>query len=335
MPGPTLQDVARKARVSTATVSRVLNAPEVVKAQTRESVEAAIADLGYTPHFGGRALASNRTNTIGVVIPTMENAIFARGLQALEDELSQSGITLLVATSHYSVEREGQQIKALLARGIDGLALIGEARPESTYGLLKKSGVPVVLLWTGQSDRDFPHLGFDNRGAARAMTELVLDEGHKVIAMLAGPTDGNDRAADRVLGVQDALKARGMTLPPGYLIESPYDLEQSAMAAARLLSLDPRPTALICGNDVIAAGAISGARRSGQNVPQDVSVVGYDDIDLAIAVEPQLTTVRVPHQRMGQAAAKTLHRLIGGEIPAKNQIFDFQIIRRSSLARAG
>ena len=127
---PTLDDVARRAGVSTATVSRCLNLPDRVRPETRARVEAAVAELGYTPHFAGRALASNRTNTIGAVIPTMENAIFALGLQVLQDELSASDVTLLVATSHYDAQREADQIRALLARGVDGLVLIGEARPE-------------------------------------------------------------------------------------------------------------------------------------------------------------------------------------------------------------
>ena len=127
---PTLEDVARRAGVSTATVSRCLNEPDRVRPATRARVDAAVNELGYTPHFGGRMLASNRTNTIGAVIPTMENAIFAAGVQALQDELARRGITLLVATSHYDMQREAEQIRVLLGRGVDGLVLIGEDRPE-------------------------------------------------------------------------------------------------------------------------------------------------------------------------------------------------------------
>ena len=332
--GSTLQDVARKAGVSTATVSRVLNSPDLVRPPTRERVEAAISELGYTPHFGGRALASNRTNTIGAVIPTMENAIFARGLQAMQDELSEGGATLLVATSHYDAEREASQIRTLLARGVDGLALIGHARPDSTYELLQRKGVPFVLLWSSQRNSKYTFVGFDNRKAAQTMAELVLAEGHTKIAMIAGRTDGNDRAAARVEGVSDALSAQGIRLGSPYLIEAAYDLEASASAAETLLSLDPRPTAVICGNDVLAAGALIGARRAGYDVPRELSVVGYDDIDLAIAVEPQLTTVRVPHRRMGKTAARLLRGMISGKEPAQSVMYDFQIIRRGSLSQA-
>ena len=210
----TLNDVARHAGVSTATVSRSLNRAETVSQETRARVEAAALALGYVPHFGGRALASNRSDTVGAVIPTMENAIFARGLQALEESLSVRGVTLLVATSHYDVELEASQVRTLLARGIDGLVLIGEARPATTYDLLTRSGVPYVLVWNPNRDSAHCSVGFDNRAAAKAMTAAVLEFGHRRVAMIAGVTLWNDRASERVAGVREALASRGLRLAP-------------------------------------------------------------------------------------------------------------------------
>ncbi|MGX1307326.1 LacI family transcriptional regulator [Amorphus suaedae] len=328
-----LNDVARHAGVSTATVSRVLNTPDVVKADTRRRVEEAVLALGYTPHFGGRALASNRTNTIGAVIPTMENAIFARGLQAMEEELTDHGVTLLVATSHYDHEREARQVRALLARGVDAVALIGQARPDSTYEILRTRGVPFVTLWNRAEDGDTPYVGFDNEAAARAMADLVMDKGHRRIAMIAGVTRDNDRAIARVEGVRAALGARGLDLAAPFLVEAPYELEAAAAAARDILLLPSPPTAIICGNDVLAAGALAGAKDLGLRIPEDVSVVGYDDIDLSFAVDPPLTTVRVPHRRMGRAAAEMLRQMIDGE-PVENRCFDFELVIRRSLGPA-
>lgn len=330
-PFATLEDVARRAGVSTATVSRSLNAPDRVRPETRSRVDAAVAELGYTPNFGARALASSRTNTIGVVIPTMESAIFALGLQAMEDELSASGVTLLAATSHYSAQREAEQVRALIARGVDGVILIGEERPAATYALLQDRGVPFVLVWSYR--RESPHVcvGFDNRAAARRMAELVLDRGHRRIGMIAGITADNDRAQARIEGVRAALSGRGLTLDPPLLVECAYTVEASAEVAARLLSRDPRPTALICGNDVQAAGAIRGARRLGLETPRDVSVVGFDDIELAIAVDPPLTTVRVPHRRMGKAAAQLLLHMIGAGVLGESVRIESRIVERASL----
>jgi len=302
----------------------------MVKAETRERVEAAVQALGYTPHFGGRALASNRANTIGAVIPTMENAIFARGLQAMEEELSDHRITLLVATSQYDPEREAKQVRALLARGVDAVALIGQSRPDATYEILRSRGVPFVTLWSRTDDPDTPYVGFDNEAAARAMANLVMDRGHRRIAMIAGVTRDNDRAVARVEGVKAALGARGVELAPPLLVEAPYELEAATAAARDLLSRSPAPTAIICGNDVLAAGALTGAKQLGLRIPDDVSIVGYDDIDLSFAVDPPLTTVRVPHRRMGRTAAAMLRRMIDGET-VESHDFDFELVIRRSL----
>ncbi len=328
---PTLEDVAKESGFSTATVSRVINNPSSVRRKTREKVEKAVAKLGYTPHFGGRALASNRTNTIGAVIPTMENAIFARGLQALQEELAEAGVTLLVATSGYDPEREAKQIRALLGRGVDGLVLIGEERGEDVYAMLESRGLPFVLVWSWREDCPWRCVGFDNRAAARAIAERVLDYGHTRVAMIAGVTRGNDRARLRVEGVRDALAARGLTLSDDTLAEAPYTCDAGAAAARRLLAGPIRPSAIICGNDVLATGALAALREAGLSAPGDVSVTGFDDIELARQVDPPLTTVHIPHWRMGQAAARLLLRLRDGE-DAESIVFQPKVVERRSLA---
>ena len=329
---PTIDDVSRRAGVSTATVSRCLNSPEQVRPETREKVEAAVAELGYTPHFGGRALAANRTNTIGVVIPTMASAIFALGLQSLQEELSANNVTLLVATSHYDPEFELKQIRTLLGRGVDGLALIGKARPDDAYRLLQDRQVPFVLLWSQRDDCPHACVGFDNHAAARQMAERVLEFGHSRVAMLAGVTAWNDRATGRIEGVRDALSAKGLSLEPPFLVETPYTVDASAEAAERLLALSPRPTAIICGNDAQAAGALRAARAADLRVPDDVSIVGFDDIELASAVDPPLTTVHVPHRRMGRAAAQRLLAMMSSGEPGESITFETTIVERCSLA---
>ena len=157
---------------------------------------AAVDQLGYAPNFGARALAAKRTNTIGAIIPTMENAIFARGLQAFEEALALEGYTLLVASTGYDPEREFEQIKKLVARGSDGLLLIGWERSEKVFNFLKTRAVPTVIAWSTRPDSDWCSSGFDNHRAAQQMAERVIALGHKRIAMIAGVTAGNDRAAD-------------------------------------------------------------------------------------------------------------------------------------------
>ncbi|MEM7462336.1 MAG: LacI family DNA-binding transcriptional regulator [Pseudomonadota bacterium] len=330
---PTLLDVARIAGVSTATVSRYFNTPDRVVPATREKVQRVVKELGYTPHFGGRALASNRTNTIGAVIPTMDNSIFARGLQAFQEGLVEAGVTLLVASSNYDPEKELEQLQSLISRGADGLLLIGEARPKETYEFLKRRGIPYVIAWNHREDKDTHYVGFDNKSAARRMAEFVLSKGHRNIAMISGITHYNDRAADRVAGVCEALAAAGLDIEEPEIIEAAYSLEAGGEALSRLLEKTPPPTAVICGNDVLAVGAILKARQLGKRVPEDISITGYDDIELAEVIEPQLTTVHVPHKRMGYAAARLLLELRDGKNARQSIEFETTIVERGSLGQ--
>jgi LacI family transcriptional regulator len=327
---PTLDDVARAAGVSTATVSRCLNAPERVIAATRERVMRAVDALGYTPDFGGRALASRRTNTVGAIIPTMENAIFARGLQSFQEALSKAGKTLLVASSGYDPAREREQMEVMISRGADGLLLIGSARPESSIEYLHRRGVPHLGAWNlGGPDGYF--VGFDNRAAAIELTERVIARGHRRIAMIGGISFMNDRARDRIDGVRHSVRAAGLGNGELPVIEAAYSFEEGAAAFGALMAAKPRPTVVMCGNDVLAVGAMRKAREMGLKVPQDVSITGFDDIDLSAVVDPGLTTVRVPHRRMGQAAAEMLLKLINKE-PVDRQIeIPTAIVERGTL----
>jgi len=327
---PTLQDVANAAQVSTATISRALNDPAKVARDTRERIERAIAKLGYTPNFGGRVLASNRTNTMGAIIPSLANAMFANGIQAFQEQLDAAGVTLLIATNGYDPLREGQQIRALMARGADGLFLIGNERPAETRRFLALRNVPHVLGWCLSDDPGQLCAGFDNRAAAFAMAQQVLDMGHRRVAMIAGITVGNDRARGRVDGVRAAIRACPGARLTG-LVESRYLLDAAGAAFARVMADDP-PTAIICGNDVLAAGAMVAARAAGLRVPRDISITGFDDIGLAAVVDPGLTTVHVPQLDMGRAAARLLLARVAGQADLASVVLDTQVVLRGSLA---
>ncbi len=328
---PTLSDVAARAGVSTATVSRCLNLPAQVQQATRDRVMTAVAELGYSPNFGARALAARRTGTIGAIIPTMENAIFARALQAFQEELHRDGMTLLVASSSYRPEIEAEQIRALVARGADALLLIGHDRSASTYEFLEQRGVPCLIAWVYDPSRPRPSIGFDNRRSMAALTEEVLRLGHRDIGIISAEIEGNDRARARVEGVRDALRAHGLDPGAAPLIETPYSFETAGAALARLMARRPRPTVVICGNDVLAVGALQMARKLGLGVPQDVSITGFDDIELATVVEPALTTVHVPHREMGREAARRLVAMLAGRDPETSTCLETRLCLRDTL----
>jgi LacI family transcriptional regulator len=303
---PTLADVARRAGVSTATVSRCLNSPDQVIERTRTRVMQAVKDLGYAPNFSARALAAKHTNTIGAVIPTMENAIFARGIQAFQEELGRHGYTLLVASSSYQEALEEEQIRTLAARGADGLLLIGYHRSPDVQAFLKTRSIPALIAWAYEADTPLPAIGFSNKNAMADLARLVFEKGHRKIGMISADTKANDRARDRLAGVRLAASEAGVDVDRIPVIETTYAIESGVEAFRQIMAWTPRPTAVFCGNDVLAIGALKAAKEMGLSVPDDVSITGFDDIEIASLAEPALTTVHVPHREMGRRAASML-----------------------------
>lgn len=332
---PTLDDVARLADVSTATVSRCLNDPEKLSRTTRDRVQAAIKTLGYTPNFAARSMAAKRTFTIGAIIPTMENAIFARGLQAFQEELDRRGYTLLVSSTGYKPDAEEKQIRNLVARGADGLLVIGHDRDSGLYDYLKQQRVPVLVTWSFDESATTPSIGFDNRSAMRACAERVIAQGHHRIAMISSMSAQNDRARMRIAGVRDAMAANGLDPSSLALVEVPYTFDDGEAAFLELMQGTPRPSIVMCGSDVLAVGAIHGARKLGLRVPQDVSITGFDDIELAQVTDPELTTVRVPHHQMGRLAATELVAMIEEKRPGVAKRLETEFIERGSVAPIG
>lgn len=303
---PTLDDVARHVGVSTATVSRCLSAPEKVRPKLREKVMAAITETGYRPHGAARALASRRTNTIGAVIPTLDNAIFAKVAQTLQDALDAQGRTLLLASSDYRPEREQSQIENLIVRGVDGIVLTGEQRDPAIYSLLDKHGIRYVNTYVHHPESPHPTIGFDNVAAMEKVVAYLYDLGHRRFAMIGGLTAGNDRAAERIQGTRDALRRRSIELPSSRILEQPYVLAAGRASCRKLLSADNPPTAIVCGNDVLALGALLEATAMGKAVPATLSITGFDDLELAREIAPGLTTIHAPLVEMGRLAADYL-----------------------------
>lgn len=326
----TIREVAEAAGVSIATVSRVLNAPARVNPDLRRRVTEAVDRLGYVAVGAARALASRRTGAIGALVPTLDNAIFAECINALQLRLDDHGYVLLVASADYDARRESRELKALVERGIDGVVLVGTEHDPEVYRLVQATSVPAVITWSCDPDARVPCIGFDNRAAARRLCQHLLELGHRDIAMLAGLRKGNDRAASRVDGVRDALQARGLDLPPERLCERPYTVADGRTALRHLMSAPRRPSAVICGNDVLAFGALFECASLGLRVPEDISITGFDDLDLAAQMVPPLTTVRVPAAEMGRRAADQLVGVARGEPAPRVTELEAAIVLRGS-----
>ena len=330
--GPTQTDIARLAGVSTATVSRVLNQSPLVRPALRARIEGVIAELGYFPHAAARALASRRSYTMGAVIPTLNNAIFAACINAFERALQEGGYTLLVAVSHYDQTAEITQVKRLVERGVEGVLLVGNAHSARVYEMLERAGIPYVNTWAFDPRQRRPNIGFSNREAAFLLVDHLVALGHRRIGMIAGITEGNDRARDRLNAVRERLAEKGLSLDPDATMEADYSISEGRAALARLAEAGRLPTALIGGNDVIALGLLFEARDRDIDVPGRLSITGFDNLPLTEHVRPSITTIDVPAVAMGQgASAALLSALERGRRPRSRKL-DAPLLIRDTTA---
>ncbi|MEM7668430.1 MAG: LacI family DNA-binding transcriptional regulator, partial [Pseudomonadota bacterium] len=244
--------VAKAAKVSPATVSRSFNHPEMVRPQTLKRIEAAVARLGYIRNRAARAMHGRRSGTLGLIVPTMTNSIFSEVTQAFSDAADLAGFTILVATHGYDLSREVSLLRKFLEHRVDGVALIGLDHEEATYTLIDQQNVPVVAIWNFDAASRVPCVGVDNAGAGRLAAEHLLELGHRDIGLAFPPTADNERARDRMTGVLDALEGAGVTTSDAWRTQAIYNVTLAKQAILDLLDGARMPSALICGNDIIA-----------------------------------------------------------------------------------
>lgn len=328
---PKLADVARAAGVSPATVSRVINNPAIVRPEMSDRVRQAIRALGFTPDAAARALALGRSRTVGAVVPSLGVAIFADGVEALQNRLSPAGYTLLLANSQYDMAKEAQEIRALLERGADGLVLVGHRFSRESLRLIQQSEVPAVTTYVAQSRSGMAAVGIDNAAAAAALASYLLSLGHRRFGIIANTVTPNDRTQARRDGMVRALTRAGIALPPQQIEDVPYSIASGRAALNRLLTRNPWLTAIMCTSDALAIGALAEARRLRVRVPHELSITGFDDIEVAAEVEPTLTTVHVPAREIGRLAAERLLAILAGNhVPQQTALAARLVIRDSA-----
>jgi LacI family transcriptional regulator len=301
-----LEDVARHAGVSTASVSRALNTPNLVSPALRDRIAQATQDLNWVPNGAAKALASLRTRTIGVMIPTLSHQNFATLIEALQHDLGAAHYTLILCCIETSAELRLQQARKLVEQGVECLVLVGEAQPPGLFDLLQSQKIPYVITYTSGHRNAHTCIGFDNYAASVCLTEHLLNLGHRNFGIVAHNSGGNDRIEQRIAGVQDTLARAGIAVRPQHLAQVHSRHIASGREGMRKILADGqlRPTALICTNDYIATGAMIEAKELSLVVPRDLSIVGFDDTDMSAHLDPPLTTIRVPARRMGEEIAK-------------------------------
>jgi LacI family transcriptional regulator len=332
----TIRDVASHAGVSHQTVSRVINGNPNVAGPTRERVLATISALGYVPSPMARGLISNRTHSIGIVAEDISDQTFARWVAGAERAARERGYYLMIG----SVEPEDDELgylRLMVERRVEGLLLARPSvlLPVSELEPVLAAGVPIVSVGTSR-----PHgivVDVDNRQGAYDATSHLVAHGHRAIATILGPADWPSTAA-RLDGYRAALDEAGIAYDPSLVVQgADWGLESGRTAAGELLARASRFTALFAHSDLIAFGAMRELRLAGLSIPQDVSVVGYDDLPVAAYVDPPLTTVHQPMEELGALAASLLlDQLAGDGLPApQSRLLPARLISRESVARAG
>jgi len=313
LPKVRIAEVAQAADVSAATVSRVLNNPSLVTEELREKVLLAVQRLGYVAHGAARALASRRSRALGAVVPNLTNTIFSDTIEAFHRRLLAQGYTMLLATFDYDEDVEHRSVLTMIERGVDGLMLVGVTRSEALQQRLLGSAIPFVQTLAPPHASEHPTVGYDNVTLARIVVDHLVGLGHRDIGVVAGLTRHNDRVRARLAGIHDALRRHGIALPAHHILFTEYRIDAVRESFREMQARGPLPTALFANNDIVALGLLLEAQAQGIRVPQQLSIVGVGDLEIAAHLDPPITTVRAPKGAMGTMAADYLLARVAGQ----------------------
>src|SRR6195256_36500 len=334
----TLKQLAARAQVHPSTVSRVANHDPSLRIgpATRQRIEALLRETEYRPNGVARGLKLAQTLALAVVIPDITNPFFAALFRGVEDGASPRGYNVLLCNTDGSPERQRSHLQSLHARQVDGVILASSFLKDPTVRWLRNQRIPYVLVNRYSDEVHDPFVGSDDLVGGRIATAHLIDLGHRRIGHLAGKSTVSTGVLRR-RGYLAALTERRLSTDARLVIESGYTEEGGARAAERLLAVPDRPTAIFAVTDMTAVGAFGVARRMGLRIPEDVAIVGYNDIPLATRIVPALTTVHVPIHDFGAVAARLLLEQIETGAPSRRRVvFNPElVIRGSSVAGAG
>jgi len=328
-----MRDVAKRAGVSTMTVSRALREGGKVSEETRERVLRAVREIGYLPNHLASSLSSNRSTTIGLIVPSIDNSIYTQTIKALSEVFRRSGFQLMIAECGYDPTEEEELITTFLAHRVSGLVLHNTEHTPQAVAKIRKSGVPVVENGNIPTEPVDMAVSYSNRAAAYAMTMHLGRLGYRNIAFASLYSVHNDRSRDRIEGYREALARMGRPLDPRLMIETSRGLAAGAEAVARIMQTAPEADALFCAGDVLAVGALFECQKRGWAVPDRIALASFDDVDLLRHVSPSVTTLRLPRSEIGERSAQMLlSRIIDGADNLRGSVVDlrFEVIQRES-----
>ncbi|SDD21056.1 MULTISPECIES: LacI family DNA-binding transcriptional regulator [Kordiimonas] len=329
-----IREVAKKAGVSVATVSRAMQKPDVVSEKTRKKVEEAARDVGYKPNMMAQVFRSKKTYSILVLVPDMSNPFFARVISGIQKAARARGYNVVLGNTLGNIKTEQELAQLLLTSQTDGIIQLSARYPLDDRERKSGQALPIVNCCECVDDGSMPTIQLDNKEAAKAIINYLIGLGHRRIGVIAGPPQ-SPLTRDRMAGYREALESQGLVYDESLVVEGDYSLEAGEKGARLLLSGDQSPTALFCFNDEMAFGAMRGIKHAGYGVPADVSVAGFDDLPFSKYMEPALTSVRQPSEEFGPAAVSQLFKMIDGqEITRRNQLMPFELAIRASTGPA-
>nr|WP_255563117.1 MULTISPECIES: DNA-binding transcriptional regulator CytR [Kosakonia] len=326
----TMKDVAMKAKVSTATVSRALMNPEKVSQATRNRVEQAAMEVGYLPQSMGRNVKRNESRTLLVIVPDICDPFFSEIIRGIEVTAAEHGYLVLIGDCAHQNQQEKTFIDLIITKQIDGMLLLGSRLPFDASIEEQRNLPPMVMANEFAPELELPTVHIDNLTAAFNAVNYLQEQGHQRIGCIAGPEE-MPLCHYRLQGYVQALRRSGVTVDPHYITRGDFTFEAGARALDQLLMLPKPPTAVFCHSDVMALGALSQAKRRGLKVPDDLSIIGFDNISLAEFCDPPLTTVSQPRYQIGrEAMLLLLEQLQGHNVSSGSRLLECELILRGS-----
>ncbi len=327
---PTIRDVAHAAGVSTSTVSHVINDTRFVSPETRQRVLAAMQRLNYSPNRLASSLRSNQTLTLGVLLPNSANPYFAEILVGIENTCFDLGYNIILGNANDDPERELAYLRVLISRQVDGILLISTGSYAESITYLTQQQVPVVVVDRAPGIESVTEIFTDNKEGGLLATRHLIELGHTDIACITGPSFLSP-SADRVVGYKQAMAEANLLLDDAWIVSGDFQLGSGYRACQRLLQLDNQPTAVFACNDLMAVGALCAIHETRRRVPDDVSVIGYDDIPLASYTTPRLTTIAQPAREIGEIAVlRLIEALRSDEATAERECLPVKLVERDS-----
>ncbi|WP_409304223.1 LacI family DNA-binding transcriptional regulator [Peribacillus sp. SCS-155] len=328
----TIKDVAKKANVSIATVSRILNNQTGFSEKTKKKVLQVIEELGYHPNAVARGLVNKRTHTIGVLVPALSSMFVTGVLSGIEKAANEAGSSIIVCHTESKGGKTMNYLQLLNEKRIDGIIFTSEILKDEYYEFISKMGIPMVLLATKSPKHSVPYVKVDDLRAAYTATEYLLKKGHTKIGMISGDEQDIIAGIPRIEGFKNALEDYGITADDNNIVTSRgFGFFDGVEGSKKLLQQSPDITAIFAASDEIAIGALSSAYQMGIKVPDELSIMGYDNLSLAEMSIPPLTTVAQPLVEMGEKAAKMVFTMLDSDQQVESIIMPHEVVERVSV----